>query len=58
LAPGFSCFRRFREINEESVDANPTGFRIPGPIIVAHFPELTANPFADRLCTVFSSRRG
>ena len=54
----FSCYTRFRELDPE-MDRNNgyTTMRIPNDKIIKQFPELNVNPFADRICHVFSSEK-
>ena len=49
------CFDRFREMNEERIDANIDEERVPNEVIIEFFPELLSNPFGQQLCRVFSS---
>ena len=49
------CFDRFREMNEERIDANIDEERVPNEVIIEFFPELLSNPFGRQLCRVFSS---
>ena len=49
------CFDRFRDMNEDRIDANIDEERVPNDIIVQEFPELVSNPFGPQLCRVFSS---
>ena len=52
----FSCYSRFRDLDKE-MDTNNAYMttRIPNERVIESFPELKANPFADRICHVFSS---
>ena len=49
------CYDRFREMNEELIDANVMDERVDFKVIVDFFPELKANPFGLQLCRVFAS---
>ena len=51
-----SCYSRFREL-DKGMDENNNYMttRILNDYIIKAFPELHANPFADRICHVFSS---
>ena len=54
----FSCYSRFRELDSEmDKDRAYLRTRIQNEEVIKHFPELKANPFADRICHVFSSNK-
>jgi len=42
----------------EAIDNAPSQELVPVDSIIGHFPELQANPFAGRMCQVFSSNGG
>lgn len=48
-------FNRFKDIDEAALDANKAA-RLPASLVVK-IPELQNNPFADRMCDVFSSKK-
>ena len=50
-----SCYDRFRDLNENEIDANLDGERVPIEVILENFPELESNPFGRKLCQTFSS---
>ncbi|XP_044740143.1 calcium and integrin-binding protein 1-like isoform X2 [Chrysoperla carnea] len=49
-------YKKFRSINETEVD-NDIQYRIRFSSVQEVFPELKHNPFSDRLCSVFSSKK-
>jgi len=52
------CYSRFRELDPEMDKNNGyMSIRIPSKEIIEKFPELYVNPFADRICHVFSSEK-
>ena len=52
-----SSFKRFKEINPEIIGKDPKRARTLCSDIIEHFPELSANPFADRFCSIFATGR-
>ena len=50
----FSCFNRFRIMNKEAIEASPSKELVPIDKVIENFEELQANPFAERICQVFS----
>jgi len=48
------CFNRFRIMNKEAIEASPSKELVPIDKVIENFEELQANPFAERICQVFS----